>query len=369
MNTQETNLVAIDALRAVDVFKPGGVESLLAELEIKVRSLNAKIDPATDDGRGEAKSLAYKVTRTKTGLDDLGKEHVADLKKAAGVVDADRRLLRERLDALRDEVRKPVDDWEAAEEARIAAHVAALDALHVLEKFDLIEPSVDDLDRRIAALEPFRTRDWQEFSERADDLIARIGPALAERRAATVKRDLERAELDRLRKAEAERQQAEAARQEAECAAQAERERREREERIAAEAAAEAKRKAEEAAAAEQRRVEQERLDAIVRAERAEADAKAAAEKAQEDRHRAALEAQRRQDEAIEAERRRVAAAQAADAAAAAKRAADQGHRREINRAAASDLVANVTGLTEDMARAVVIAIAKGDVRAISINY
>jgi hypothetical protein len=402
MNSPETNLVAIDALKPVDVFKPGGVEKLLADLEMKVRDLNKAIDPASEKGRDAAKSLAYKIARSKTGLDDMGKEFVAKLKVEAAKVDADRRTLRDRCDALRDEVRKPVDDWEAAEEARINDHVIALNNLQALGQFlPGSEPTVAEIDQVIAAIAPFWQRDWQEFKERADQLLVKIPAALATLRAATVKREAERAELERLRQEAADRLAAE----QAEKAA---REQRERDERIAREAAekaqeaaAKAAREAEERAAAEQRRIEQERAAAIARAEKAEADAKAAAEKAEADkkaaaeraeaerkaaaakaeadakaaaeraeveRKAAAEQAVRDRQAAIEAERQRVAAEKAAEDAATASRERDRNHRATVNKAARADLM-QACKLTEEQATAVVKAIASGDISNTRISY
>lgn len=338
-----TDLVPIETLKPAEVFAPGGVEKLLVKVETDVRAMT--FDASTDAGRGEIKSIAYKIARSKTALDDMGKNFVADLKRAAGVVDADRRIVRDRFDALRDEVRKPVDEWEAAEELRIANLVAALDALKDLDQFGM-EPSVEAIDERLAAVALARTRDWQEFNERAEQLLGRVPASLTAMRETAVRRDAERAELERLRKAEADRL-------EADRVARLAREQQEHDEKIAAEAAAKA---------------EQERADAIARAVKAESDAKAAAEKSERDRLLAAEQAEQDRQAAIVAERKRLADARAAEDAETAKRSADQKHCREINRTAAADLVREAA-ISEDIARAVVIAIARGKIANIKIQY
>lgn len=350
MNAPQTALVAVETLKAVDVFAPGGAQKIMAEVERRALEIESKIDGTTDAGRAELISLAYKIARTKTGLDELGKEHTAELAKAKGLVDADRRDIRDRCDALRDKVRKPVDDWEAAEKARVDDHVSSLDFLLACEKFDMAEPTVGDVDARFLQIEAYRTRDWQEFAERGGDLIGRIRPALIAMRATIVKREADRAELERLRKADSDRQ----------AAAEAERlarEQRERDERIAAEAAERAKREAEE-----------EKAQALARAERAEAEAKAAAGRAEEDSIRAEQEAQRRQEAAVEAERKRVADAKAAEDAETMKRERNRAHRAEINNAAIRCLMA-ATDLTRDQAKDVVVAIASGKVVNVAIRY
>ena len=63
--------------------------------------------------------MAYKVARSKTTLDDIGKELVAGWKDQAKEVDANRKLARETLDALKIKVRKPLTDWEEKEAKRI----------------------------------------------------------------------------------------------------------------------------------------------------------------------------------------------------------------------------------------------------------
>jgi flagellar motility protein MotE (MotC chaperone) len=64
--------------------------------------------------------MAHKVARSKTYIDNAGKDLVAELKALPKQIDESRRVVRERLDALKDEVRRPLTEWEAEQE-RIAA--------------------------------------------------------------------------------------------------------------------------------------------------------------------------------------------------------------------------------------------------------
>lgn len=324
----DTALVQIETLKAVEVFAPGGVEKLVAEVEIAARALNKDIDATSPAGREQAKSLAYKVARSKTALDEMGKEFVAELKKASGKVDADRRILRDRLDTLRDEIRKPADEYDAREERRINNHVVALGDLLALETLPH-DATIISIDERQAIIRDHAmTRNWEEFKDRADQLLARIPATLAAARDAAVKRKEEQAELERLRKAEAERV-------EAERAANAERERQEREERIAREA--------------------MEAAD--IRAAAAELRACQAVEQAIRD-----------QTEAIERERQRIADIAAQEAAETARREANKAHRTKINREAAADLM-HIAGLKEQQAKDVVTAIAQDKIRNLEIRY
>lgn len=350
-------LVTIDTLTPAVVFAPGGVEAIVSKLETEVRSI--KTDISTEGGRKAVASLAYKVARSKTALDDMGKDLVADLKAQAGKIDAERRTIRDRLDALKDEVRKPLTDWENAEKGRVDAHEQALTSIMQAAQ---LGPDMDQaaIRERLEAIGKLAQRDWQEFSARATATMDEVRKVLDAALAAAVKRQQEAAELARLRAEQAAREQKE----------REERIAREAAERAKAEAEAKAKREAEEATAkaeAERKRVEKERAEAIARAERADAERKAAAERAERQAKEAAEQAERDRVAAVEAERKRIADAKAREQAEAAKREADTKHRAKVNNAAVAALVAG--GLAEDAAKLAVTLIAKKQVPAISITY
>jgi colicin import membrane protein len=339
-------LVTIDTLTPAVVFAPGGVDAIISKLEADVRAVATDI--STEAGRKAVASLAFKVARSKTALDEMGKELVTDIKAQANKIDAERRVIRDRLDALKDEVRKPLTDWENTEKDRVAAHEQALTAITQYLSF-APTASPAELKGFLDEINQIAQRDWQEFSARAtgtlDEVRQRLGKALAD----ATKREAEAAELARLR------------------AEQAAREQKEREDRIASEAAnrardeaeAKAKRDAEQAAtraAAEQARVEREKAEAVARAERAEADKKVAAEKAERD-----------QKAAVEAERKRAADVAAKEAADKARREKDKAHRAKLNNEALAALTA--LGVDAELGKAVIAAIAKGEIPHVSIEY
>lgn len=402
MTSTEIAVLDTGALVPTQVYAPGGVDKILDSLEADVRASAKALDISTSKGRKEIASLAYKVARSKTALDDMGKELVSSIKAQANAIDADRRTVRDRLDKLRDEVRKPLDDFEAAEAARIAKHEAGISNFQLAAEFPA-SFTTDEISARLAMVEGWPTDGFQEFAKRATDAkesaVARLKSALAE----SQKRDEERAELERLRQEAAER----AAREEAE---RIEREAKEREERAAEQARREAEEKArreaeeaerraaaererierearekEEAAERERQRIERERAEAEERAAQAERDrqaaeqrAKEAAEKAERDR----IEAERRAEEerkaaderarlqaeeAARKERERIEAQQRAEEEAARQREADKQHRAAVNRGAVQALV--TAGLPDVEAVKAVTAIAKGQVPAVRISY
>lgn len=350
-------LIPLETLTPSTVFAPGGVDQILERIEREVRSFVPDI--STESGRKAIASLAYRVARSKTALDDMGKDLVADLKKQTGAIDGERRTIRDRLDALKEEVRKPLTDWENAEKDRIAGHEAEINRIGLLTMF-ASEPTSEQLRSLLAEIESIPARDWQEFAKRASDAINGARESLMKRLEAAEKREAEAAELARLR------------------AEQAAREQKERDDRIAAEAAeraraeaeAKAKREAEEAAAiaeAERKRVELEKAEAVLRAEKAEAERKAAAQKAEREAREAAAEAERNRLAAIEAERRRAAEAKAAEEAAAAKREANQRHAAKIN----NEVLVGLTGcgVAAEIGKVIIASIVRGEIPHIKIIY
>lgn len=352
------------ALVAADVFAPGGVQALLDRIEREVRSVRADISTAS--GRDQIRSLAYKVARSKTALDAMGKALTDEWRSRTDAVNAERRAIRDRLDALAEDVRRPLTAWEQAEKDRVAGHERALAEMVEAPGYGATETAAE-IELRLSYLRSYPARDWREFAQRAADTLAAEIERTERLLAAARKREAEAAELARLRAEAEERARQEAARAQAE-----------REARIAAEAAERARVQAEERAAyaaraaaeqaeAERRAVERQRREAEERAARAEAEAAAAARRIEAERAAAEERAERDRAAAVEAERRRVAQAEEAARQAEAARAADRAHRGRINKAAADALVG--IGLTDEWARQVVTAIVAGNVPAVSIRY
>lgn len=353
-----TELITTQALKGEVVFAPGGVDKLIEQVTAEVRAF--KGDISTKAGRQAVASFAYKVARSKTAIDNLGKDLAADLKRKTAAIDTERRRAWDAIEALQAEARKPLTDWEEADKARIAEHEAMLVLISDAAVHGEANPSIENIDAQLKLLAEFPPRDWQEFKDRADGAMLAATSSLTTLRETVVKREAERAELERLRREQAEREQ------------------RERDEKIASEAAARARQEAEtkaareakeaaEREAAEQRRLIQEREDADERARKAEADRIAAVEKAEADKKAAAEAAQRERDRAVEAERRHIADERAAAAIEAKRREASTVHRGKINSEALAAIVK--LGISEDHGKAVITAIAKGAIPHVSISY
>jgi len=342
-------------------------------------------DLSTAKGRDRIASLAAKVSKSKVAVEKPGREYLKRLKEMPRVVEAELREFVDAMDALRDETRKPLTEWEAAETARKDKHVDAVQAIHDFCA-DLTDVSAAVLLESITSVESVQMGEhWEEFETEAarakESTLAKLRAALSTRQ----QYEAEQAELVRLRaEAEAQAQRdreaaiasaaAEQARIEAEQRAQAERDAAARREQELLEQAAAAQRATEQAARDAEAAAERQRLQLQLQAEQAErqaaqakADQLAAEQRAEQDR----IAAEQRQAEAVAKAQRDEIARQEAEAARvkreAEAREADIEHKKKINRAALEAFVAG--GMTEECAKQAITLIAQRKIPSISIQY
>jgi len=179
-------LIPIENVNAIELFKS---EKTLAELlsEIKKTATDFKPDTSTPDGRKVIASQAYKVSQSKTVIDSAGKDLTAEWLRKKKEVDAGRKTARDFCDNLRDEIRKPLTDWEESEKKLAAA--AALKAEMQADEIDAYERN--DLFDREAKMAAWEVE--QEALESAKVAKEAAEKAAAER-AATAKRLRDEAE-------------------------------------------------------------------------------------------------------------------------------------------------------------------------------
>lgn len=321
--------------KAAELFVPNGLDKIIARIRKEVEQFQP--DVSTEKGRKAIASLARKVASSKARLEDYGKNLSMDIKRKATDIDAERRRMKEELDVLRDQARKPLDDYEAAIELRVEAHEQALK--DVLELSNVpFGSSVKEIEGRIAKLDGFALRGWEEFADRfgmANDSVSmRLGNILTE----TKKQEGERIAFKKLDEERIARESVEAKQRQA-------KEQAERDERIAREATERSERESAEREAKAKRDADA----AEARALKAEQDSKDAAERA------------------TAAEQKRAADAKAKEAAEAQARENDKAHKTEVHGKAIASIVA--LGVSDYEARAVVSAIASGKVPAVRIVY
>lgn len=307
-----TEIVVIDETTVLQAFTSGdGLEAVIKQASEAVAEF--KHDLSTAAGRSRTASLARRVASLKVNLDDMGKDLVSGWKTQAKAVDANRKAMRDGLDALKVEARRPLSEWEEEQERIEEEKKAAQEAEALADQIEA--------DHEIALL----------LDEKID-------------------RDAADALAEEARIQEQARKDAEEARIKREV-----------------EIAAAAKKKAEDAAKAAADKAEADKQAAIraqIAAEVAAEQAIANAELEKEAAAKRQAEAERRvRDEEI----RKAEAKAAAEQAEIAKREANTRHVSKI-RGQAKECFMTV-GFSEEDARRIVLAVAKGKIANISITY
>ena len=320
-------IVSIPEEKTLAVFvTPKGLDPYLEHIKNEVYGFVA--DVSTRKGRDEVASIAHKISRSKTALDAVGKQLVDRLKEQPKLVDAERKRMRDYLDALRDDVRRPLTEWEEAEEARVNLIKSRIHAIKEIGDSASNQTSSAIIAPLIYSLELIVID--ESFAEFLGEAIAAKEVALTHAR-----KMLESAEQQ-------EEQAAELARLRAESEARA---KEERERKIAEEAAAKAKQEAEESA-------KQREIKLKMEAEKAKRQKLEAEERARS----AEFEAQ----EKVRIEKERAEADRV-------KREKDANHKLKIEAEAIAGLVA--AGVPEGYAILAISSIACKEIEHVSISY
>ncbi|HBS4167095.1 TPA: hypothetical protein MAG93_000533 [Klebsiella pneumoniae] len=318
------DLVVIEKKNAMAVFTNNDqLDPLIEAIEKEARSLVP--DVTTKKGRDAIASMAHKVARSKTYIDNAGKDLVAELKALPKQIDESRRVVRERLDALKDEVRRPLTEWEA-EQARIAAEKAAEEERQCIEA------------EQKAALEALK-KQIETDHEMALLMNDAFDREQAEKKAEAERQRIAREEeIKRLAEEKAKREAAEQAQSEIDAAAARERE-----------------------AILAKERAEREQREAAERAEREkQAAVEAERRKAQEEADRIRREAEQREQARLAEEKRK--------ADEQARRESDVRHRKAVGTEIVKALLAN-TSLTRDQAIEVLTAVKDDRIPHTGISY
>ena len=242
-------------------FKNGAnLDGLYNVVENKARALVA--DVTTKEGVSQIKSTARQIASIKKRVDDLGKDVVAELKDLPKQIDANRKKWREDMEALQDEIRRPVTEIEERE-----AEIYRIKAVHQ----QLIGADSATIRKNIEAVKAIAltTENWKESLEKATKAVTEEINALETMLKAAEKREAEARELEELRRKQEEaeriireqkiREESERkAREQAEAKAAAERERHRQEMERSEREKQEAERKAAEAEKAAKEALERE---------------------------------------------------------------------------------------------------------------
>lgn len=296
-------------------------------------------DLSTAAGRKKTASLASKVAKLKIKLDDLGKDLVSEWKTKAKVVDKNRKFMRDSLDELKIEARKPLTEWED-EQAKVEAERAAKDEAEKLFK------QINNDHELALLIDEKITSEREEATRKAEEERLKIEDDMKREAAEAARIEAEEKAKSQREKLEREKADAEAATQEAER------------QRIAAEERAKLQAEASKAAIklAEEVRVAAEaqaKIDAenarVVAQKEAENRAKDAAEHARQ----AEVHAQKAREEAVRLDLE--------------KRERNNKHVGAIRRAAKESIM--FVGFSEKDAKKLVTAIYSGQIANVSISY
>jgi septal ring factor EnvC (AmiA/AmiB activator) len=339
--SESSELIVIEEVKAVEVFTSNGIKPLIQM--VREKALSEVPDMSTKKGRDRVRSLAAKVAKTKTALDSLGKELTEDWKKQAKVVDGSRKTMREELDSIRDEVRAPLTEYENREKNRVQVLDDFYDGIVNLSKTVNSELdcalTIEELEANLSKLELIVVD--ETLQERELDCIkakARGVDKLKSTIEDIKQREKKERELEELR------------------LKQAEKDREERERKIAEEAAEKAREEASKLIVQQQQEAEAREAQAKYELEQAEERAKQAAIKAEQDKQLA-----------IDAEKARQKAEQERLEQEAIAREANIKHKKKTNNEAMQGFIDG--GLSEEDAKTAVTLIAKGLIQHTKISY
>lgn len=344
---KSNQLEVIQTLTPAQIFEGGELLTIVGAIEEEC--LSFIIDPSSKEGREEIKSLAYKIARSKTTVEKAKKAYTEDLRKKVTEINAHAANAVDRLQALQDKVREPVTQYEKREKERVENLKAKIAEIQSFKAVNGLTPSLN-IKELLNRLEEFNPLEMEEFAHIAnkekEEVLAHLSGALLAS---------EEYEENERRRIQLEIEQKE-------------REQKEREERIAREAAEKARIEAENKARADQERAEKEKNDLIEAARKAEENARLANERALKQKE----ESERREKEAIERAEREAIERQEAikkkEEEDQKKRESDIAHKKYINITALESLKLEC-GITDELAKSIVTAIAMGKIPNVKINY
>lgn len=164
----ELAIIEIAPDLAPSIYVENGLDKFLEQIR---EGVNEVPDLSTDKGRKRIASLAAQVSRSKTAVEKPGRDYLKRLKEQPKVVEAELRRFVTECDQLRDEVRRPLTEWEDAEKARTEALQQRLVDLRALS--DVIDaagnylPSADIQSRIQEAKSVVLDDSWQERAAEA----------------------------------------------------------------------------------------------------------------------------------------------------------------------------------------------------------
>lgn len=352
----ETNeLVIVEPVNIPALFEEGGSDPIIEGLKRKAAEFEG--DVSTLKGRKEIASFAAKFSTAKTKLDGYGKALSDEYRAKIAPINAERNKIKVCCDESRDQVRKPLTDYEDVEKKRVETLEKRVGYLadYYENTFLFLEDKTIAITSQVVeeALGKLKSMPIDESFEEFE---------LAARKAKEKSLMLMESKLIVLQNSEKEKAEAERLEKE-----RLEKEQKEREEKIAEEAAETARIETEEKARLEG--VEKDRLakEAIEKAEKETLEARLETERVEREKREEAEKAEIDKRQAIEAELNRQAEKIEADKQAEEKRQANKRHRNKIHKEAKASMLEH--GISEEDATIFVTMVKDGLVKHIKIDY
>ena len=244
------SVIVADPDRLLEIFKDAPkLEAIYSRIEKMALGLVA--DATTKEGISQIKTCARQIASVKIKVDDAGKKVKAELNKLPDLIDENRRKFREKMEALQEEIRRPVTEIENREK-----EIDGIKAMHMAVAMSgsaIIRQQLE----KVKAIELTEEK-WKESLAKAEKAVSGEVSALNLMLQEAEKREQEARELEELRKKQEEadriireqkiKEEAERkAKEEAEARAAAEKARLERENEMAERRAAEAEKARQEA--------------------------------------------------------------------------------------------------------------------------
>lgn len=201
-------LVVVENLELVPFFTKGDqVQSILDRLTEEANSYASGDlgDLSVKKNRDAVKAMVTKFTKSKTYLEDKGKDLAAEYKAIPKIIDANRKLVKDTITELQKVVRKPLTDWED-EQARIKAEAEAAKAAEELaiqvendhemalllnDKFNAdAKAELDRIEReRIAYEEELKAKAAEDARELAEKQAAEKQAAIEEQKQEAIRKE------------------------------------------------------------------------------------------------------------------------------------------------------------------------------------
>lgn len=200
MKSEIETLIQAEFAEPAEIYNnPEFIKGVLSKVETE--ALKEPFTVETKTGRDYITSTAYKVTRSKTYLDGIGKQICDDLRAKTTAVNERRAEIREKLDNLRDRIKKPLEAWEAEEEKRVGKikqQIALIRDCAINSALNGTSEAIQEVSERLRELSDF---EFEEFDREAQTAIGTTAQVVSVAYTAAKEREAAALELERQREA------------------------------------------------------------------------------------------------------------------------------------------------------------------------